>query len=160
MWRPGPSASVCVARAAESGRCRSGKQLLRGSALGWLYAEKWLRQSCLSTPGGEPLSRWGVAYVLKHHAAAASRKCCSISRKRLSPHVLRHTSAMIVLQATQDIRKVSLWLGHSNLATTEIYVRADPGEKLEAIEAVVPPHLRKGRFRPTDKLMAFLKAKP
>jgi site-specific recombinase XerD len=109
---------------------------------------------------GEPLSRWGVAYVLKHHAAVASRKCSSISRKRLSPHVLRHTSAMIVLQATQDIRKVSLWLGHSNLATTEIYVRADPGEKLEAIEAVVPPHLRKGRFRPTDKLMALLKAKP
>lgn len=109
---------------------------------------------------GEPLSRWGVAYVLRHHAAAASRRCSSISRKRLSPHVLRHTSAMIVLQATQDIRKVSLWLGHANLATTEIYVRADPGEKLEAIEAVVPPHLRKGRFRPTDKLMAFLKAKP
>lgn len=108
---------------------------------------------------GEPLSRWGVAYVLKHHAAAASRKCSAISRKRLSPHVLRHTSAMIVLQATQDIRKVSLWLGHSNLATTEIYVRADPGEKLEAIEAVVPPHLRKGRFRPTDKLIALLKAK-
>jgi site-specific recombinase XerD len=108
---------------------------------------------------GQPLSRWGVAYVLKHHAAAASRKCSSLSRKRLSPHVLRHTSAMIVLQATQDIRKVSLWLGHANLATTEIYVRADPGEKLEAIEAVVPPHLRKGRFRPTDKLMAFLKAK-
>jgi site-specific recombinase XerD len=108
---------------------------------------------------GEPLSRWGVAYVLKHHAAAANRKCSSISRKRLSPHVLRHTSAMIVLQATQDIRKVSLWLGHSNLATTEIYVRADPGDKLEAIEAVVPPHLRRGRFRPTDKLIAVLKAK-
>jgi site-specific recombinase XerC len=66
---------------------------------------------------------------------------------------------MIVLQATQDIRKVSLWLGHSNLATTEIYVRADPGDKLEAIEAVVPPHIRRGRFRPTDKLMAVLKAK-
>jgi site-specific recombinase XerC len=66
---------------------------------------------------------------------------------------------MVVLQATQDIRKVSLWLGHSNLATTEIYVRADPSEKLEAIEAVVPPHLRKGKFRPPDKLIAFLKAK-
>jgi len=67
---------------------------------------------------------------------------------------------MIMLQATQDIRKVSLWLGHSNLATTEVYVRADPSEKLVAIEAVVPPHLRKGRFRPEDKLMALLKAKP
>jgi integrase/recombinase XerD len=108
---------------------------------------------------GEPLSRWGVAYVLKHHAEAAGRKCPSLLRKRLSPHVLRHTSAMIVLQATHDIGKVSLWLGHSSLATTEIYVRADPGEKLEAIEAVVPPHPRKGRFRPTDKLIALLKAK-
>jgi integrase/recombinase XerD len=67
---------------------------------------------------------------------------------------------MIMLQATQDIRKVSLWLGHSNLATTEVYVRADPSEKLEAIEAVVPPHLRRGRFRPEDKLIALLKAKP
>lgn len=109
---------------------------------------------------GEPLSRWGVAYILKRHGDTARRQCSSLSRKRLSPHVLRHTSAMIVLQATQDIRKVSLWLGHSNLATTEIYVRADPGEKLEAIEAVVPPHLRKGKFRPPDKLIALLKTKP
>jgi hypothetical protein len=46
------------------------------------------------------------------------------------------------------------------LATTEVYVRADPSEKFEAIEAVVPPHLRKGRFRPEDKLIALLKAKP
>jgi site-specific recombinase XerC len=67
---------------------------------------------------------------------------------------------MIVLQATQDIRKVSLWLGHSTLETTEIYVRADPSQKLEAIEAVVPPHLRKGKFRPQDRLIAMLKAKP
>jgi integrase/recombinase XerD len=66
---------------------------------------------------------------------------------------------MIVLQATQDIRKVSLWLGHANLATTEIYVRADPSQKLEAIEAVVPPHLRKGKFRSPDRLIAMLKAK-
>jgi len=66
---------------------------------------------------------------------------------------------MIVLQATQDIRKVSLWLGHANLATTEIYVRADPSQKLEAIEAIVPPHLRKGKFRPPDRLIAMLKSK-
>jgi Nucleotidyl transferase AbiEii toxin, Type IV TA system/Phage integrase family len=55
--------------------------------------------------------------------------------RQVSPHVLRHTCAMIVLQATKDIRKVSLWLGHSDLTTTEVYVRADPTEKLEAIEA-------------------------
>lgn len=107
---------------------------------------------------GEPLSRWGFAYVLQRHAATASQQCPSLRVKRLSPHVLRHTSAMIVLQATQDIRKVSLWLGHSSLATTEIYTRADPTEKLEAIEAILPPSLRKGSFRPPDKLIALLKA--
>jgi site-specific recombinase XerC len=66
---------------------------------------------------------------------------------------------MVVLQATHDIRKVSLWLGHSSPTTTEVYVRADPTEKLEAIDAVVPPHLRRGSFRPPDKLIAMLKAK-
>jgi integrase/recombinase XerD len=108
---------------------------------------------------GEPFSRWGVAYVLRSHADAASAKCPSLRGKQISPHVLRHTCAMIVLQATQDIRKVSLWLGHSTLATTEIYVRADPSQKLEAIEAIVPPHLRKGKFRPPDRLIAMLRAK-
>ena len=108
---------------------------------------------------GGPMSRWGVAYVLQHHAKKASHKCPSLLNKQISPHVLRHTCAMVVLQATQDIRKVSLWLGHSNLSTTEVYTRADPTEKLEAIEAVVPPSLRKGKFRPPDKLLAFLKAK-
>ncbi len=109
---------------------------------------------------GGSMSRWGFAYVLHHHAETASQKCPSLSKRKLSPHVLRHTCAMVVLQATQDIRKVSLWLGHSNLATTEVYTRADPSEKLEAIEAIVPPHLRRGSFRPTDKLIALLKAKP
>ncbi len=108
---------------------------------------------------GEHMSRWGVAYVLRRHAQSACRKCPSLLKKRVAPHVLRHTCAMIVLQSTHDIRKVSLWLGHSNLATTEVYARADPTEKLEAIEAIVPPHLRKGSFKPPDRLIALLKAK-
>jgi len=106
---------------------------------------------------GEPLSRWGFAYLLKQHAATAARQCPSLGAKLVSPHVLRHTCAMLVLQATQDIRKVSLWLGHATLATTEIYTRGDPTEKLEAIEAIVPPQLRRGVFRPPDRLIALLK---
>ena len=109
---------------------------------------------------GTPFSRWGVAYVLRRHTETADRKCLTLRGKQVSPHVLRHTCAMIVLQATKDIRKVSLWLGHSDLTTTEVYVRADPTEKLEAIEAVVPLSLRKGKFRPPDKLLALLKVKP
>lgn len=108
---------------------------------------------------GHAMTRWGFAYVLQRHAKTASRKCPSLSSKQLSPHVLRHTCAMVVLQATQDIRKVSLWLGHSHLATTELYVRADPSEKLQAIETILPPHLRRGSFRPPDKLIALLRAK-
>lgn len=107
---------------------------------------------------GDAMTRWGFAYVLKRHVNTASRHCPSLLNKRISPHCLRHTCAMIVLQATGDIRKVSLWLGHSHLSTTEIYTRADPSEKLEAINAVVPPQLRKGSFRPPDKLIALLKA--
>jgi site-specific recombinase XerD len=62
---------------------------------------------------GEPLSRWGFAYLLKQYAAAAARQQPGLAKKRVSPHVLRHTCAMIVLQATQDIRKASPWSGHA-----------------------------------------------
>ena len=75
---------------------------------------------------GEPLSRWGFAYLLKQHAAVAARQQPGLAKNRVSPHVLRHTCAMIILQATQDIRKVSLWLGHATLTTTEVYTRGDP----------------------------------
>lgn len=64
---------------------------------------------------------------------------------------------MVVLQATGDIRKVSLWLGHSDIQTTEDYLRADPTEKLDAMNAIVPPTLKRGRFRAPDKLIASLR---
>src|SRR6266404_3199636 len=106
---------------------------------------------------GEPLTRWGFAYLLKQHVATAARHKPGLKKKRVSPHVLRHTCAMIVLQATGDIRKVSLWLGHATLTSTEVYTRGDPTEKLDAMEAIVPPHLRRGTFQPSDKLLALLK---
>jgi hypothetical protein len=65
---------------------------------------------------------------------------------------------MTILQATKDLRKVSLWLGHSSVQTTEIYARADPSVKLETLEAAISPKLRTGRFKATDKLIALLKA--
>ena len=80
----------------------------------------------------------------------------SIAGKSVSPHVLRHTCAMHTLQATRDVRKVSLWLGHASLQSTEVYLRADPTEKLEALAAMAPPMLKPGRFRAPDKLMAML----
>jgi site-specific recombinase XerC len=66
---------------------------------------------------------------------------------------------MMILQATGDLRKVSLWLGHADMQTTEVYLRADPTDKLEAIEAVIPPTLRRGKFTVPDKLIASLQGK-
>ena len=63
---------------------------------------------------------------------------------------------MHTLQATRDLRKVSLWLGHASLQSTEVYLRADPTEKLEALAAMAPPMLTPGRFRAPDKLLALL----
>lgn len=106
---------------------------------------------------GEPMTRSGFEYILQKHTHAAKKCCSSLVTKRVSPHVLRHTCALTVLQATKDIRKVSLWLGHVNIQTTEMYTRADPLVKLEALESVVAPKLRSGRFKATDKLIDSLK---
>ena len=107
---------------------------------------------------GEPMTRAGFEYILQKHVATASNRCPSLLQKRVSPHVLRHTCAMTVLTATKDIRKVSLWLGHTTTQTTEIYLRADGTEKSETIELITPPKLRAGRFHATDKLLASLRA--
>jgi integrase/recombinase XerD len=107
---------------------------------------------------GEPMTRSGFEYILRKHTRTAEQRCASLSIKRVSPHVLRHTCALTVLQATKDLRKVALWLGHANMQTTEIYTRADPSVKLEALDSIVPPRLRSGRFKATDKLIASLKA--
>jgi integrase/recombinase XerD len=104
----------------------------------------------------EPLTRSGFEYVLEKHVRTASKRCPSLMTKRISPHVLRHCCALTILQATKDLRKVSLWLGHASVQTTEIYTRADPSIKLETIEAITPPSLRSGRFRASDKLIASL----
>jgi integrase/recombinase XerD len=107
---------------------------------------------------GQPMTRSGFEYILGKHARTAATRCPSLSSKRISPHVLRHTCALTVLQATGDIRKVSLWLGHVNMQTTEMYTRADPSVKLETLESIVAPKLRSGRFKATDKLIASLGA--
>jgi site-specific recombinase XerD len=106
-----------------------------------------------------PMSRSGFEYILRRHVVTASASCPTLVDKTVSPHVLRHTCAMTVLQATGDIRKVSLWLGHAGLATTQMYLRADPNEKLSIVEAMIPPTLRTGKFRATDELIQLLNGK-
>lgn len=108
---------------------------------------------------GKRMSRDGFAYRLGLHVAKAGKTVPSIAGKSVTPHVLRHSCAMHTLQATGDVRKVALWLGHASIQTTEMYLRADPTEKLALLDAHHPPLIRAGRFRePSDKLMAALAA--
>jgi integrase/recombinase XerD len=105
---------------------------------------------------GRAMTRVGFAYILRKYARRAAKDCRSLAGKQVSPHVLRHSCAMLIYQATGDLRKVALWLGHAHMQTTEVYLRADPTEKLNAIEAVVPPSLRRGQFTVPDRLIAAL----
>lgn len=105
---------------------------------------------------GITIGRAGFEYILDKYVKLAATKLPSLSGRKISPHQLRHSCAVLMLQATRDIRKVSLWLGHADIRTTEIYLRIDPSEKLEAIEAVVPLSLRRGKFKAPDKLIASL----
>jgi site-specific recombinase XerD len=109
---------------------------------------------------GEAMTRAGFAYILEKHVGTAARRCPSLRDQRASPHVLRHTCAMLTPQAMRDIRKVALWLGHARVQTTEVYVRADPAQKLDALEVVAPPGLRRGRFRPSGRFIASLRPGP
>lgn len=108
---------------------------------------------------GKAMTRYGFEYILSKYVKLATSKQPSFARKHISPHVLRHTCAMHTLQATLDIRKVSLWLGHATLKSTEIYLRADPSIKLEMLMLSTPPSLKRGKFKPPDKLMEMLKSK-
>jgi len=105
----------------------------------------------------EPMTRDGFAHRLALHVETAAKNRPSILGKHVTPHVLRHSCAMHTLAATGDIRKVSLWLGHASLESTEAYLHADPAEKLAVLAAHSSPTVQKGKFRgPSDKLLAML----
>jgi len=105
---------------------------------------------------GAALTRSGFEYILDKHVQTAAKRCPSLLTKRVSPHCLRHSCALLILQSTGDIRKVALWLGHASTQTTEMYLRADTTTLLEVMNATPPPSLRKGHFRPPDQLIALL----
>ena len=106
---------------------------------------------------GEGMTRFGFKYILSKHVTTATKKLPSLARKHITPHVLRHTCAMHTLEATGDVRKVSLWLGHASVQSTEIYLRADPTEKLQMLTKTAAPMLTRGQFKAPDKLLAMLK---
>lgn len=105
---------------------------------------------------GTRLSADGAQYLLAKHVAQACLSCPSLRDKRVTPHVLRHTAAMELLQAGVERTVIALWLGHESIETTQIYLDANLQIKQAALDKVEPHAGRVGRFRPDDRLLAFL----
>lgn len=108
------------------------------------------------TRQGRPLSRHTVGLLVGKYADTAAADCPSLKTKRVTPHVLRHTAAMLWRAKGVDIATIAMLLGHESVQTTHIYEHADPALKEEAIARTAPLGIKPGRYRPSDALLAFL----
>ncbi|MGO9973122.1 MAG: tyrosine-type recombinase/integrase [Solirubrobacteraceae bacterium] len=125
----------------------------------------WIKERCgapadplFPTRQGRPLSRYTVGVVVSKHAGTATANCPSLTAKRVTPHTLRHTNAMLLRAKDVDIATIALWLGHESTQTTHIYEHADPALKEQAIARTAPLGAKPGRYRASDALLAFLEA--
>jgi site-specific recombinase XerD len=107
---------------------------------------------------GGRLSRDAVEHRIAKHTTTAAARCPSLNTKAITAHTLRHTAAMRLLHAGTDTSVIALWLGHEQAETTQIYLHADLTLKERALARTKPPGARPGRYRPPDKLLAFLEA--
>jgi integrase/recombinase XerD len=109
-----------------------------------------------SSRGGQ-LSPDAVQYLVSKYAAAAAKTCHTLRKKCVTPHVLRHTTAMELMQSGVDRSLIAIWLGHESLETTQIYLDANLALKEDALKKMTPRGVKVGRFKPDDQLLAFLK---
>jgi site-specific recombinase XerD len=155
----GPGASLRCLGKGRKHRCTP----LRRDAVAALAA--WLR----TQPGsptdplfpsirGQSLSRDAVERLVTRYAAAAAERCASLKGKRVTPHVLRHGTAMELLRHGVDRSVIALWLGHESVETTQRYLHADLRLKEEALSHTTPFLTKPARYRPSDQLLAFLEA--
>ena len=107
---------------------------------------------------GTMLSRDAVEHRVAAYAAAAGKTCPSIKEKKITPHVLRHTTAIQLLRAGIDTSIIALWLGHESLETTQIYLQADLSIKERALAQLSPPEAKLVRYSPPDPLLTFLES--
>jgi len=107
---------------------------------------------------GKPLSRDSIEHLVGKYATIARQRCPSLEKKHITPHVLRHSAAMALLQHGVDRAVIALWLGHESVETTQIYLHADMTIKERALARTSKVDVPLGRYRPDDELLAFLKS--
>lgn len=125
--------------------------------------EQWLRErggnssdSLFPNRCGGSFSRDGVQYLLRKYVAIAQKTCPSIANKRVTPHVLRHTTAVHLLQAGVDLSAIALWLGHESPESTQVYIDLDLKHKQRILEKTIAIDCKPLLFHPDDGLLAFL----
>lgn len=122
----------------------------------WIGNDKDGNSPLFPSIRGERLSRDALEHLVRKHCLTAARACPSIGAKRVTPHTLRHSTAMDLLHHGVDPAVIALWLGHENVETTQIYIHADMRMKEKALARVAAAPTPSGRFRPDDQLLAFL----
>jgi site-specific recombinase XerD len=110
------------------------------------------------TARGTAMSSDAVQRLVARHIKAASGKCPSLKTKRVTPHTLRHSTAMDLLHHGVDITVIALWLGHESIQTTQIYLHADMAMKERALDRTTKNKVIPKRYRPTDHVLAFLES--
>jgi site-specific recombinase XerD len=107
---------------------------------------------------GRPLSRDAVEELVARYAQRAQQTCPSLKEKRVSPHVLRHSSAMRLRAHGVDQSTIALWLGHESVETTQMDLHADLRLKEQTLSRVEPLGVKPSRYRPEDGLLRFLES--
>jgi site-specific recombinase XerD len=127
------------------------------------HLRDWLRslpvepsQPLLPNRFGRPMSRSGVAQRLQRAVETGAVSCPSLRRRPVSPHMIRHTTAMHLLQSGVDLAVIALWLGHEDVATTHQYLEADLDMKEQALATLQPPTITTPRYQPKADVLAFL----
>ena len=155
----GAGSHVRVVGKGRKERCTPLSKNTRAVLGAWLHEPtKVPAQPLFPNARGGRLSSHGVHYLLAKHVAAASDACPSLKSRRVTPHVLRHTTAMDLLHEGVEQAVIALWLGHESIETTQIYLDASLALKEQVLARTTPPDGKPGRYRPDDKLLAFLKS--
>lgn len=154
----GPSAQVRCRGKGRKERCTPLSRACARVLRAWIAESGATSGSELLFRGirGTRLSHDAVERLVAKYASKAAGKCPTLARKRVTPHVLRHTTAVRLLEAGVDRAVIALWLGHEQVETTQIYLDADLAMKERALARTAAPGARRGRYQPKDSLLAFL----
>jgi site-specific recombinase XerD len=153
----GAGAHICILGKGRKERCTPLTKQTTAVLKSWIKEpircnSEWLFPSAR----GERLSADGMQYIVAKHIKVACKTSQSLKSKHVTPHMLRHTAAMELLEAGVDTAVIAMWLGHESVETTHVYLEANLAMKERILAKTTPHNGMPGCYRPDDQLLAFL----